>query len=126
MGNSMQVIKNETNIYFDCDDTLIIWGKIKKGEKCIAITDPYDGAQHLLRPHIGHIKVLRDRKARGATIHVWSANGWQWAQAVVYALGLQECVDYVQSKPTMYVDDLQAHEILGERLYLGKDSAYGT
>lgn len=122
----MQIIKNENNIYFDVDETLVLWGKIKKGEKCIAITDPYDGTQRYLRPHVGHIKVLRDRKARGATIHVWSANGWQWAKAVVSALGLQDHVDFVLSKPIMYVDDLEAHEILGERLYLGKDSAYGT
>ena len=70
--------------------------------------------------------MLKDRKARGATIHVWSANGYQWALAVVRALELEAYVDFVQSKPTMYVDDLQASEILGERLYLGKDSAYGT
>lgn len=122
----MKIIKNEMNIYFDVDDTLVIWGKAKPGEKVIAITDPYDGSQHYLRPHAGHIKVLRDRKTRGATIHVWSASGWQWAETVVRALGLEEHVDFVLSKPTMYVDDLEAHEILGERLYLGKNSAYGT
>lgn len=121
----MQVVKGEMNIYFDVDDTLVIWGKVRKGDKCIAITDPYDGTQHYLRPHIGHIKVLRDRKARGATIHVWSASGHQWAEAVVRALGLDQYVDFVLSKPMMYVDDLQAADILGERLYLGKDSAYG-
>jgi predicted phosphatase len=122
----MRVIENEINVYLDVDDTLVMWGKIKRGQRALHVTDPYDGTQHTLRPHIGHIKVLKDRKARGATIHVWSASGWQWALAVVKALKLEGYVDYVQSKPTMYVDDLQAEEILGERLYLGADSQYGT
>lgn len=120
-----QIIKNEQNIYFDVDDTLVIWGKVPKGKKAIAITDPYDGTQHYLMPHAGHIKVLKDRKARGATIHVWSSAGWRWAEVVVKALGIEKHVDFVLSKPIMYVDDLQAHEVLGERLYLGKESAYG-
>lgn len=122
----MQIVKTETNIYFDVDDTLVIWGKVKEGEKCVIVTDPYDGSQHYLKPHLGHLKILRDRKARGATIHVWSAGGWQWAQAVIKALNIEQYVDFVLSKPTMYVDDLEAHEILGERLYLGKDSQYGV
>jgi hypothetical protein len=122
----MKTIKNEMNVYFDCDDTLVMWGETKQREKCIIITDPYDGAQHYLLPHAGHIKVLKDRKARGATIHVWSASGYMWAEAVVRALKLEKYVDFVLSKPVMYVDDLQAHEILGERLYLGKNSSYGT
>ena len=31
----MQVIKSEMNIYFDCDDTLVIWGKVKKKDKYV-------------------------------------------------------------------------------------------
>lgn len=121
----MKIINNESNIYFDVDDTLVIWGKIARGQKAVAITDPYDGSQHVLRPHLGHIKVLKDRKKRGCIIHVWSAGGYRWAEAVVKALKLESHVDFVLSKPVMYVDDLQAADILGERLYLGKDSEYG-
>ena len=47
-------------------------------------------------------------------------------KAIVEALCLQDYVDVVSSKPFMYIDDLQANDILGERLYLGKDSKYGT
>lgn len=122
----MKVINSEMNIYVDVDDTLVIWGKSMPNERVIAIKDPYDGTEHLLKPHAGHIKVLKDRKARGAIIHVWSANGYKWAEAVVRALQLEQYVDYVQSKPILYIDDLEAHEILGERLYLGKNSEYGT
>lgn len=122
----MQVIRNEMLLKIDVDDTLVIWGKIKRGEKAVAVTDPYSGEQVYLRPHQGHIKVLKDRKARGAHITVWSAGGYLWAQAVVKALNLEKYVDVCSSKPIMYIDDKEAHEILGERLYLGIDNKYGT
>lgn len=122
----MNTVKNEQVIFIDVDDTLIIWGKIKRGQKAVAVTNPYDGHQEIVRAHLGHIKILKDRKARGAHIIVWSAGGYAWAGAVVKALGLEKYVDHVMSKPIMYIDDLEAKDILGERLYLGVDSAYGT
>jgi predicted phosphatase len=121
----VQIIKNELIVYVDCDKTLVMWNKPKKKDKVVAITDPYDGTQRHLVVHQGHVKVLKDRKARGSTICVWSAAGYRWAEKVVRALGLEAYVDYVQSKPIAFVDDLQAHEILGERIYLGEDSDYG-
>ena len=123
----MKTVNNEQVIYFDVDDTLVVWGKIKKGQKMVKIIDPYSkDMEHHLRMHLGHIKVLKDRKARGAYIVVWSAGGYRWAEAVVKALKLTDYVDMVMSKPIMYVDDCKAEEILGERLYLGLDSQYGT
>ena len=122
----MQVIRNEMLIMVDVDDTLVIWGKIKKGQKAVLVTDPYNGEQIYLRPHVGHIKVLKDRKARGAFITVWSAGGFLWAQAVVKALNLEKYVDIYSNKPTMYINDKEAHEILDKRLYLGLYSKYGT
>lgn len=122
----MKTIENEQCIYFDVDDTLVMWGKITEGQKAIHVTCPYDKSQETLRPHPGHIKVLKDRKARGAHITVWSHAGYRWAEAVVRALGLTEYVDVCATKPCMYVDDKQAHEILGERLYIDPNSHYGT
>ena len=122
----MTVIENEQLIYIDCDDTLVMWGSDNEDHQYVNIVDPYDGKNVRLRAHVGHIKVLKDRKARGAYITVWSASGYKWAKAIVEALCLQDYVDVVSSKPFMYIDDLQANDILGERLYLGKDSKYGT
>lgn len=122
----MKVIKNEQLVMIDCDDTLVMWGSENQDYRIVNITDPYDGKPVTLRAHAGHIKVLKDRKARGSFIVVWSAGGYMWAEAVVKALGLEEYVDIVSSKPFMYIDDREAADILGERLYLGKDSKYGT
>lgn len=123
----MNTITNEQVIFVDVDDTLIVWGKVKKGQKTISIINPYsNNEENFVRPHLGHIRVLKDRKARGAYIVVWSAGGHKWAEAVVKALGLTDHVNLIMSKPIMYIDDKKADEILGERLYLGIDSTYGT
>lgn len=121
----MKVISQESTIFIDCDQTLVMWGKAKKHEKVIAITCPYSAKQEILRPHKSHIKVLKDRHVRGSFIVVWSASGYQWANAVVKALGLEAYVDQVMSKPQMYIDDKKAKEVLGERLYIPYGDDYG-
>lgn len=119
------VIKNEQVIFFDVDDTLIVWDA-KISDRHIEVKSPYNTNEiDLVKPHPGHIKILKDRYARGSTIIVWSAGGYKWAEAVVKALGLSKYVSFIMSKPFMYVDDKEACEILGERLYLGKESDYG-
>lgn len=122
----MKIVDIESTIFVDCDDTLVMWGiKAKKGQKLIAITNPHDGTQDYLAPHKGHIKILKDRKARGSHIVVWSAGGFAWAAAVVKALGLESYVDQVMTKPHAYIDDKYAAEFMGERIYLPFGSGYG-
>ena len=121
----MKVISQESTIFIDVDNTLVMWGKAKKHEKVVMVTCPYSAQQEVLRPHKGHIKVLKDRHARGSFIVVWSAGGYQWANAVVKALGLEQHVDLVMSKPHMYIDDKKAKGILGERLYIPYGDDYG-
>ncbi len=121
----MKVINQESTIFFDVDDTLVMWGKAKKHEKVVHITCPYGSQQETLRPHKGHIKVLKDRSKRGSFIIVWSAGGYQWANAVVKALGLEDYVNLIMSKPQMYVDDKKAKDIMGERLYIPYGDEYG-
>ncbi len=123
----MRVVEIESTIFVDVDDTLVMWGvKAKKGEKLIAVTNPHDGKQDYLAPHLGHIKVLKDRKARGSFIVVWSAGGYAWATSVVKALGIQDHVDLVMTKPHMYIDDKKASEFMTEHLYIPYESGYGN
>lgn len=120
----MKRIDNESPVFFDVDSTLIMWKKISSDEDTVKIVHPYSGETTIHSWHKPHVKILRDRKARGAFVVVWSAGGNAWAEAVVKALGLEDCVDLVMTKPVLYVDDRPAEEWMGERLYLPFDSEY--
>lgn len=111
----MQAIKNELNVFFDCDDTLVMWSEAPCD---VYIQDPYSNGQLPLKKHKRHIKLLKDYKQRGYSVVVWSAGGAAWAEAVVNALELNEFVDYTMAKPLKYVDDLTAPDIMGTRIYL--------
>lgn len=116
----MQVIKNEMVTMWDCDDTLVMWGD-KENPNAMHFVDPHDGTKHLLVPHKKHVKLLKDFKARGYVVVLWSGGGWQWAETVAKTLGIEDYVDFVMTKPSKYIDDLQAVEILGSRIYLKND-----
>lgn len=116
----MKVIDNEMVSFFDVDDTLVMWGR-PGDPNAIPFIDPHDGSTHCLVPHTRHIKLLTDFKARGYEIIVWSGGGKDWAKTVVETLGIQDSVDYVMTKPMKYIDDLQAHEVLGSRIYLKEE-----
>ncbi len=119
----MKVIKNEQVIMIDIDDTLVMWNAPRSD--IVEILCPYSKVIKNLTRNRGNIKVLKDRKARGSTIVVWSAGGHAWAEAVVKALNLEEHVDYIMSKPIGYVDDKTADKILGEHIYIPYGSHYG-
>lgn len=115
----MIALDNEFVVAFDVDDTLVMWEKQEtKSQNAVTFLDPYDGSKHLLVPHQGHISLMKKYKGRGMCIIVWSAGGTQWAKSVINTLGLQDYVDIILTKPSKYVDDLQASEILGNRVYL--------
>lgn len=64
--------------------------------------------------HAPHIEMIKDFKARGHSIVVWSAGGAEWAESVVIALKLEELVDLVISKPDWFIDDKKASEFMDE------------
>ncbi len=115
----MLVIDNENIVCFDCDDTLVMWGSEDHNSK-ILIECPYSNSPEFLVPHNPHIDLLKKYKGRGMKIIVWTAAGYQWGEAVVKALGLEEYVDYVMTKPCKLVDDLTPNEIFPVRIYLKK------
>lgn len=128
----MKVIENENCLFFDVDDTLVMWGSqyVKEDDNgnlnTVSIASPFytpsmyatTSPIYQLVPHTKHIQYLKDSKQKNKnTIVVWSAGGWQWAEAVVKALGIEEYVDCVMSKPHAYVDDLNCKEFMGTRIY---------
>lgn len=117
---------NEQNIGVDVDDTIVLWRKAEFGEQTVTVTCPYDGIPVVLVVHKPHVKLIKDRKARGCSIMVWSQSGPQWAKAVVDALGLQDVVDEVKGKPFMILDDLPPEVWLTNRVYLNPKSNYGS
>lgn len=120
--------------YFDVDDTLVMWRRGKPGDPdVVAVTCPPgrhkraaedmgweveemefstgEWTEYLV-PHKGNIEAMKRHKARGHTIIVWSAGGWEWAHAAVVALGLQQYVDLILEKPRWAYDDLPPNEYM--------------
>lgn len=113
-GPYPQTVKSELVAFYDCDDTLVMWNpKVTD----VSIQDSAGDLQNLAR-HEDHVRLLKDHKARGYTNIVWSAGGYQWAQAVVKALELEAYVDLIMAKPVKFFDDLPAQEVLTNRVYL--------
>jgi hypothetical protein len=115
-----QVLDNEQIYMFDVDDTLICWDDKYFGpaEGRVAVTDPYDGVTVYLKPHSRHVKLLTQMAGRGRFVIVWSQSGAQWARAVVDALGIQEHVRLIMTKPQGYVDDLPCERWMRDRIFL--------
>lgn len=120
----MQVVDNDHVVCFDVDDTLIMWlwdqdEREKHKDEMIPVgTDKY---QTYVLPHKEHIELLKRYKAKNKTIIVWTQSGYSWGHAVLKALGLEDHVDFVFTKPEKYVDDLNANEWM-ERVYFGKSN----
>jgi hydroxymethylpyrimidine pyrophosphatase-like HAD family hydrolase len=113
----MIIFKTNQLICYDVDETLIMWNKGILST--IPIKDPFIiGVTNHVLPNEKHIELLKKHKARGFTVIVWSAQGVEWAEAVVKALELEEYVDAVFSKPSGYVDDLPVDEWIGPRIYI--------
>lgn len=119
----MNIVKNEMTFFVDIDETLVCWST-KSDKASYRIEDPNDGVSNYVIPHKPHIKILKNKKTRGAHVVVWSAGGYAWAEAVVTALGLQDYVDQIMTKPSAYMDDKIATELMGERIYLPPNSNY--
>jgi phosphoserine phosphatase len=117
----VKTIKSHRIVYFDVDDTLVVWNWKELDPNCsilVSVSDPDSDFTAQLMPHQRHIELLKQFKARGHTVVVWSAGGWRWAESAVKALGIEDLIDYVMSKPDWYVDDLHASSFMGGNVYL--------
>jgi phosphoglycolate phosphatase-like HAD superfamily hydrolase len=122
----MIVIPSNKSVWFDVDDTLVMWDPSQEelDTKGIEIECPagftcVDGEltacpkwKAKVVPHEKHIQMLKLHKLRGHTVVVWSAGGYDWAEVAVKALKLEQYVDLVVCKPTWAYDDQPPERIL--------------
>lgn len=129
----MKVIKATRSVFFDVDDTLVMWdwkAHDPEGKGLVAIKDANSGVFEHVLPHFRHIELMKQFKARGHTVYVWSQGGHEWAAEVCRVLGIEHMVDYVLDKPNWYVDDLNVNAWMKAPIYLDpsdpkKDSRWG-
>lgn len=117
----MKVIQSSRIVYVDVDDTLVIWdwkAIDPDGNNLIAVKDKGSGHTEYVMPHNRHIALMKQFKARGHTVVVWSQGGWAWAESVVRTLKLENIVDVVIDKPNWYIDDLPASAYMARNIYL--------
>lgn len=116
----MIIIENEHIVMTDIDDTLLMWPKDhqKPGKGKVLVVCPYSGLKTYLKPHKKHINLIKKYHGRGMVIVAWSAAGYKWAEAAIKAVKLEDYITLVLTKPSKFMDDLKAEEILGVRVYL--------
>jgi hydroxymethylpyrimidine pyrophosphatase-like HAD family hydrolase len=108
-------------VYFDVDDTLVMW-EIPNGFEEELVTIHCRDYVELLAPNKHNIKLLQKLASRGHSIVVWSGGGADWAEAVVKALELEDYVEVVSGKPQYYIDDIaNAKEWIGKHGYFKLD-----
>jgi predicted phosphatase len=122
----MKVIRNEYITMWDIDDTLVMHEKPINLNDEVIIKDPIGmiGTEIRLRKNLPMIRLMKEEKARGSTIIVWSRGGYQWAENVIKALKLEGYVTLILSKPLAYFDDKPVEEWLKYRVYLSPDTKY--
>lgn len=117
----MKVNYNECIFPFDVDKTLVSARRKHAIPGDIAIINPYTLETVYVKPHFGHVDLLKEMKGRGRYVRVWSAAGVKWAEAVVNALKLDKYVDDVETKPLAYVDDKPVESWLNNKIFLDDD-----
>lgn len=136
----MKVLPCFQPTFFDVDETLVMWSRpafddpdaieiICPASRCVrALMELSDDGSlnpetpteivsvgtwtERVKPHKKHIEQLKLHKLRGHTVIVWSAGGWEWAEAAVRALKLEKYVDLVIEKPRWAYDDLPPNEYM--------------
>lgn len=114
----MVTFENDNVVFFDCDETLVLWNIPIDTPNDDIIQILTDGFYSTVIVHKEHVKLLKQFKARGHKVIVWSQGGFNWARAVVKSLGLEEFVDLVICKPKWYVDDLPCEAFMGKPYYI--------
>ena len=111
----MITIKNDRTVFFDVDDTLIMWDHIDKELPIVEINN--NGHKRTFQVHHAHVQKIKNYSLLGMVVVVWSHSGYEWAEAVVKALDIEKHVDFAMSKPDRIFDDYPL-ETLALRKYI--------
>lgn len=124
----MFVLKGDNTIFFDVDNTLILWNCSPDDPRTIWIPslkiDGYDSNGKAIYeavpvvPHEKHLLMIKRHKQLGNTVVVWSKSGPEWARNIVEYFGLTGHVDLVCGKPAVIYDDLKPHQFLTDCRFL--------
>jgi len=122
----MKTVKSEHVVFFDIDQTLILYKDTPGAdtEPVVLVLDPIRNKRIEFKEHTAMTRLMREEYHRGAYIVVWSRGGYEWAANVIEALGLEECVQQVMSKPVAYFDDKPVAEWMNNRVYLEPGTPY--
>lgn len=113
----MLIIKSNKIVMIDCDDTLIMWDKSKYKGKLEPVTIKINKFKSVVYKNQKNINLIIKLKKLGYTLIVWSLSGYEWAQKVTKAVGLENYVTICMSKPNYYVDDSEVKNWIGHRLW---------
>lgn len=114
----MNIIKSNLVTFFDVDDTLIFWTpSFELNRPYQKIVFNFNGLEIEKYIISEHVEELKRQKESGSYIIVWSASGYQWAEAIVKALKIEKYVDVCMSKPIRYYDDKDVSEWMPKRRY---------
>lgn len=102
------VVENDHPWGCDIDDTLLLWDVPVGTENTnsVEFIEPNCGQSIHVVINDNNIRLLKEKKARGCYIVLWSQGGFKYCRAVRDALKLYDHVDLVMTKPVGLIDDL--------------------
>lgn len=112
----MNSLQSHKVVMVDCDDTLIMW-QTSEYPELLLVDIPYGPYEPTVGINQKNVNLVKKLAKLGYTIICWSQSGFDWAQAVSRAVGLQEYVSLYLTKPRYYVDDLKSDAWIGERIW---------
>ena len=119
----MITLKSTRILYVDVDSTLIRWDRWNEDTRySYAIESKFDTddeekeARNIMSVCLETVRIMKQHKERGHSVVVWSAGGAEWAEYAVKSLGLEPLVDLVISKPDWFIDDLQSHDFMPDKI----------
>lgn len=120
-GNKTAVfVDTDCTLYVDVDETLVLTKYPADMAEDTILLNKFGHPLRVL-PHWAHADAIRQFKARGHAVVVWSAGGAKWARSVVEALKLQHSVDVIIKKPDWIIDDKPCDSWMGKRFYWALD-----